>query len=229
MVISSPRKRYSSQEPPPPSDLCRSGSTVLCLATPGQHVRSVGLHPGVAGCGHVRMGARRCRHLCRSGCPGCIQSDGVAGSGTLATGRHFCCAETGGAAAESVCRGAAGGSGSLIPAFVELARPPVRTLQDTYPTFTAVGVNLKTDEVILRTIICGPPGSTTGWTTHRRPHSFWNRSGSSLGQTPTFNSITASTLIRPTATCTRWNRTWATGWSSLPETRGATPSPSGSW
>ena len=43
-----------------------------------------------------------------------------------------------------------GGSGSLIPAFVELARPPVRTLQDTYPTFTAVGVNLKTDEVILQ-------------------------------------------------------------------------------
>ena len=33
---------------------------------------------------------------------------------------------------------------------VELARPPVRTLQDTYPTFTAVGVNLKTDEVILQ-------------------------------------------------------------------------------
>jgi 6-phosphogluconolactonase (cycloisomerase 2 family) len=42
------------------------------------------------------------------------------------------------------------GRRAVIPALVELTRPPVRTLKDTYPTYTAVAVNLQTDEVILQ-------------------------------------------------------------------------------
>jgi 6-phosphogluconolactonase (cycloisomerase 2 family) len=39
---------------------------------------------------------------------------------------------------------------AAIPALAELTRAPVRTLQDTYPTYTAVAVNLLTDEVVLQ-------------------------------------------------------------------------------
>lgn len=53
-------------------------------------------------------------------------------------------------------RGGGGGGGgrgrAILPlAINEITRPPVfRTIADTYPTYTAVGVNLQTDEVILQ-------------------------------------------------------------------------------
>jgi 6-phosphogluconolactonase (cycloisomerase 2 family) len=45
-----------------------------------------------------------------------------------------------------------GGRGAAIriPALVEVARPPLRTLMDTYPAYTAIAVNLQTDEVVLQ-------------------------------------------------------------------------------
>lgn len=43
-------------------------------------------------------------------------------------------------------------SSAVIPALVEISRAPVRTLRDTYPQYTAVAVNLQTDEVILQDI-----------------------------------------------------------------------------
>jgi DNA-binding beta-propeller fold protein YncE len=37
-----------------------------------------------------------------------------------------------------------------IPALFEATRPPVRTIQDTYPEYTAVALNLQADEVLLQ-------------------------------------------------------------------------------
>lgn len=42
------------------------------------------------------------------------------------------------------------GRRAVIPALAEIMRAPVRTLQDTYPTYTAVAVNFLTDEVVLQ-------------------------------------------------------------------------------
>ncbi len=43
------------------------------------------------------------------------------------------------------------GRGGAIPdPLIELSRSPLSTLRDTYPTYTAVAVNLQTDEVILQ-------------------------------------------------------------------------------
>jgi DNA-binding beta-propeller fold protein YncE len=42
------------------------------------------------------------------------------------------------------------GGARSIPAQVELTRSPIRTLRDTYPTYTAVAVNLQTNEVYLQ-------------------------------------------------------------------------------
>jgi DNA-binding beta-propeller fold protein YncE len=44
------------------------------------------------------------------------------------------------------------GTRAVIPALAEISRAPVRTLRDTYPQYTGVAVNLKTDEVILQDI-----------------------------------------------------------------------------
>jgi DNA-binding beta-propeller fold protein YncE len=43
-----------------------------------------------------------------------------------------------------------GGGRATPTAQVELTRAPIRTLRDTYPTYTAVAVNLQTDEVYLQ-------------------------------------------------------------------------------
>ena len=42
--------------------------------------------------------------------------------------------------------------GPLDDALVEIARAPVRAIRDTYPQYTAIAVNLQTDEVVLQDI-----------------------------------------------------------------------------
>ena len=44
------------------------------------------------------------------------------------------------------------GRETVIPALVEIARAPVRAIRDTYPQYTAIAVNLQTDEVVLQDI-----------------------------------------------------------------------------
>lgn len=45
-----------------------------------------------------------------------------------------------------------GRASAVLDPLVEVARSPVRTIQDPYPVYTAVAVNLQTDEVILQDI-----------------------------------------------------------------------------
>ncbi len=45
-----------------------------------------------------------------------------------------------------------GRASAVLEPLVEVARSPVRTIQDPYPVYTAVAVNLQTDEVILQDI-----------------------------------------------------------------------------